>query len=93
MYLNKLTSKGYINPPFNCWKLEISKREYFLWRKWKCRNGSDADFSTQACFYVSTQACFYVTMKYVDAGLEAVQQVLQEDYHDATDSILFYKIS
>ena len=32
-----------------------------------CRNGSDADFSTQACFYV--------TMKYVDAGLEAVQQV------------------
>ena len=30
-------------------------------------------------------------MKYVDAGLEAVQQVLQEDYHDVTDSILFSK--
>ena len=44
MYFNKHTSKGYINPPFNCWKLRISKREYFLWRKWKCRNGSDADF-------------------------------------------------
>ena len=34
----------------------------------------------------SSQACFYVTMKYVDAGLEAVQQVLQED------SILFSKV-
>ena len=31
-------------------------------------------------------------MKYVDAGLEAVQQVLQEDYYDVTDSILFSKV-
>ena len=47
-------------------------------------NGSDADFSIQACFYV--------TMKYVDAGLEAVQQVLHEDYYDVTYSILFLKV-
>ena len=40
----------------------------------------------------STQACFYVTMKYVDAGLEAVQQVLQEDNYDVTDSILLSKV-
>ena len=31
-------------------------------------------------------------MKYVDAGLEAVQQVLQEDYYDVTDSISFSKV-
>ena len=31
-------------------------------------------------------------MKYVDAGLEAVQQVLQEDYYDVTDSIFFSNV-